>query len=159
MFETADRWPWREVVVWIGRDGVARWAEELTATPARSGPGRITAQVARDRFVPSLATSPGKNRNGCPKAALPHTGPTLNIEVAEVNILIRFTVGVYPGEVVRVVTPTALLLEAAEIVDGIHDDVVVIGAIAVQVALDGHEVILTPTRDVDAGVGTNAASR
>jgi hypothetical protein len=60
---------------------------------------------------------------------------------------------------VRVVTPTTLLLEAAEILEGIRDDVVVIGAVAVQVALDGHEVVLTPTRDVDAGVATDAAER
>jgi hypothetical protein len=60
---------------------------------------------------------------------------------------------------VRVVTPTTLLLEAAEVLDGIRDDVVVIGAVAVQVALDGHEVALTPTRDVDAGVATDAVER
>lgn len=59
----------------------------------------------------------------------------------------------------RIVTPTTLLLEAAEVLDGIRDDVVVIGAVAVHVALDGHEVFLTPTRDVDAGVATDAAER
>lgn len=56
-------------------------------------------------------------------------------------------------------TATTLLLEAAEVLDGIRDDVVVIGAVAVQVALDGHEVVLTPTRDVDAGIATEAAER
>jgi hypothetical protein len=60
---------------------------------------------------------------------------------------------------VRVVTPTTLLLEAAQVLDGIRDEVVVIGAVAVQVALDGHDVALTPTRDVDAGVATDAAER
>lgn len=59
----------------------------------------------------------------------------------------------------RVVTPTPLLLEAAEVLEGIRDDVVVIGAVAVQVALDGREVLLTPTRDIDAGVATEAAER
>jgi hypothetical protein len=58
-----------------------------------------------------------------------------------------------------VVTPTPLLLEAAEVLKGIRDDVVVIGAVAVQVALDGQVVALTPTRDVDAGVATDAAER
>jgi hypothetical protein len=61
--------------------------------------------------------------------------------------------------VVRVVTPTTLLLEAAEVLDGIRDDVVVIGAVGVQVALADHEVVLTPTRDVDAGVATDAVER
>lgn len=46
---------------------------------------------------------------------------------------------------VRVVTPTTLLLEAAEVLDGIRNEVVVIGTVAVPVALDGHEVVLTPT--------------
>jgi hypothetical protein len=61
--------------------------------------------------------------------------------------------------VVRVVTPTTLLLEAAEVLDGIRNEIVVIGAVAVQVALDGHEVVLTPTRDVDAGVATDDVKR
>lgn len=56
----------------------------------------------------------------------------------------------------KIVTPTALLLEAADVLAPIRDDVVVIGAIAVQVALDGHDVSLTATRDVDVGVATDA---
>jgi hypothetical protein len=52
---------------------------------------------------------------------------------------------------VRVVKPTSLLREGAEILEPIRDDVVVIGALAVQVALDGHDVALSPTRDIDAG--------
>ena len=60
---------------------------------------------------------------------------------------------------VRVVTPTTLLLEAAEVLDGIRNEIVVIGAVAVQVALDGHEVVFTPTRDVDAGVATDDVKR
>jgi hypothetical protein len=52
-----------------------------------------------------------------------------------------------------------MLLEAAEVIDGIRGDVVVIGAIAVQVALADSDVVLTPTRDVDAGVATDAAER
>ena len=59
----------------------------------------------------------------------------------------------------RVVTPTTLLLEAAEVLDGIRNEIVVIGAVAVQVARDGHEVVLTPTRDVDAGVATDDVKR
>jgi hypothetical protein len=57
---------------------------------------------------------------------------------------------------VRVVTPTPLLREAADVLDRIRDEVVVIGALAVQVALDGHDVALAPTRDVDAAVSTAA---
>lgn len=60
---------------------------------------------------------------------------------------------------VRVVTATPLLLEAAEVLAGIRDDVVVIGAVAVQLALADRQVVLTPTRDVDAGVATDAAER
>lgn len=37
--------------------------------------------------------------------------------------------------------------EAAEVLAPVRDDVVVIGAIAVQIALDGHSAALTPTRD------------
>lgn len=58
----------------------------------------------------------------------------------------------------RVVAPTDLLLDAADVLDAIRDDVVVIGAVAVHVALDGQDVALTPTRDVDAGVATEAVA-
>ncbi len=46
-----------EVSVWIPRDDPALWAEELMAVPARPGPGRITAYLAPDPFVLSLATT------------------------------------------------------------------------------------------------------
>lgn len=46
-----------DVSVWISRDDPERWAEELIAVPARPGPGRITAHVAPDPFVLSLAAS------------------------------------------------------------------------------------------------------
>lgn len=48
-----------EVSVWISRDGPERWAEELVAVPARPAPGRVTARLAPDPFVLSLATSHG----------------------------------------------------------------------------------------------------
>jgi hypothetical protein len=60
---------------------------------------------------------------------------------------------------VKVVRPTSLLLEAAEVLAGVRDDVVVIGAVAVQAHLADREVALTPTRDVDAGIATDAADR
>lgn len=59
----------------------------------------------------------------------------------------------------KVVASTPLLRDAAAILDPIRDEVVVIGALAVQIALDGHDVALTPTRDVDAGVDTAAVER
>jgi hypothetical protein len=49
--------------------------------------------------------------------------------------------------------------ETAEVLGPVRDDVVVIGAIAVQIALDGHSAALTPTRDVDAAVKTEAVDR
>lgn len=45
-----------ELIVWIARADVDLWAEELMATPARPGRGRITVQLAPDPFVLSLAT-------------------------------------------------------------------------------------------------------
>jgi hypothetical protein len=60
---------------------------------------------------------------------------------------------------VRVVAPTRLLQDAAAVLEPIRDDVVVIGALAVQIALDEHDVALTPTSDVDAGVETDAVDR
>ena len=42
--------------IWIGRDDPERWAQELMAIPSRSGPGRITAYLAPDPFVLSLAS-------------------------------------------------------------------------------------------------------
>lgn len=41
----------------------------------------------------------------------------------------------------------------------VRDDVVVIGATAVQVALAGREAAVTPTRDIDAGTRTEAVGR
>lgn len=59
----------------------------------------------------------------------------------------------------RVVAPTRLSQEAAAILEPIREEVVVIGALAVQIALDGHDVALTPTLDIDAGVATEAVDR
>lgn len=44
------------VSVWISRDDPQRWAEELIAVAARPGPGRVTAYLAPDPFVLSLAS-------------------------------------------------------------------------------------------------------
>lgn len=59
----------------------------------------------------------------------------------------------------RVVAPTPLLQGAAAILEPIREEVVVIGALAVHIALDGHDVALTPTSDIDAGVATDAVDR
>jgi hypothetical protein len=59
----------------------------------------------------------------------------------------------------KVLKPDALLREAAEVLDPVRDDVVVIGASAVRVALDGRDAVITPTRDVDAGTQTEAVER
>ena len=44
-----------DVTLWIAPDDVEAWAQELLATSARPGPGRITAQFVRDPFVLTLA--------------------------------------------------------------------------------------------------------
>lgn len=44
-----------DVTLWIGRDDLDTWAEALLSTPARTGPGRITAQLTPDQFMLSLA--------------------------------------------------------------------------------------------------------
>ncbi len=59
----------------------------------------------------------------------------------------------------KIVHPSELMREAAAVLEPVRDDVVIIGAAAVQVALDGHDVALTPTRDIDAGVKTAAVQR
>ena len=59
----------------------------------------------------------------------------------------------------KVVAPTALMVEAAALLEPIRDDVVVIGAVAVQVALAGHDVLLTPTRDIDAWATADVIER
>jgi hypothetical protein len=60
---------------------------------------------------------------------------------------------------VKIVAPSRLMREAAEVLDPVREEIVVIGAVAVQVALDGHDAMLTPTRDLDAGVATDAVPR
>lgn len=59
----------------------------------------------------------------------------------------------------RIVAPTRLLQDAAAILEPIQEEVVVIGAVAVHIALDGHDVAITPTSDIDAGVATEAVDR
>lgn len=59
----------------------------------------------------------------------------------------------------RAIAPDPLLREAADVLAPVRDDIVVIGASAVRVALDGQEVALTPTRDIDAGTRTEAVER
>jgi hypothetical protein len=61
--------------------------------------------------------------------------------------------------VVKVVTPTRLLAEAAEVLRAVRDDVVVIGAAALEVALaDAPSVAITPTRDIDLVVSVDRAA-
>lgn len=43
-----------EVAVWIAREDIDAWVEELAAEPAHPGPGRLTAQLTPDPFVLSL---------------------------------------------------------------------------------------------------------
>jgi hypothetical protein len=70
---------------------------------------------------------------------------------------------------VKVVHPSELMREAAAVLEPVRDDVVIIGAVAVQIALDSHDtmltatrdidIALTPTRDIDAGIGAAAVDR
>ena len=46
-----------DISFWIAREDSEQWAEALTAVPSRPGPGRVTALLAPDPFVLSLATS------------------------------------------------------------------------------------------------------
>jgi hypothetical protein len=60
---------------------------------------------------------------------------------------------------VKVLTPTRLLQEAAEVLAPVRDVVVVVGAAALEVALtDAVDVAITPTRDVDIVVPTDRAA-
>lgn len=56
----------------------------------------------------------------------------------------------------KVVEPSDLLCEAADVLGAVKDDVVVVGAAAIEVALHGATAAITPTRDVDAVVGTES---
>lgn len=59
----------------------------------------------------------------------------------------------------KVVEPSRLLAEAAEVLGEVRDDVVVIGAAALEVALaGGSSVVITPTRDVDVVVPVERAA-
>lgn len=52
----------------------------------------------------------------------------------------------------KVVAPTPLVAEAADVLAEFRDLVVVVGAAAIEVALSGTDVAITPTRDVDVVV-------
>ena len=61
--------------------------------------------------------------------------------------------------VLKVVTPTTLLAEAADVLAPFREAVVVVGAAALEVALaDAQSVAITPTRDVDVVVPTDRAA-
>jgi hypothetical protein len=54
---------------------------------------------------------------------------------------------------VKVLTPTRLLAEAADVLADVRDDVVVVGAAALEVALaEQSSAVITPTRDIDVVV-------
>lgn len=57
----------------------------------------------------------------------------------------------------RVVEPDRLILDAAETLEAVVDDVVVIGATAVRIVLGGTPALVAATRDVDAGVAAPEA--
>lgn len=59
----------------------------------------------------------------------------------------------------RVVDPSPLLRAAADVLHPVRNDLTVIGALGVQIALDGHDIALTPTGDVDAGTSVERAAR
>lgn len=56
----------------------------------------------------------------------------------------------------KVVEPSNLLREAARALRPVQDEVVVVGAAAIEVALHGVPALITPTRDVDVVVDTVA---
>jgi hypothetical protein len=59
---------------------------------------------------------------------------------------------------VKVVQPSRLLAEAADVLSDVRNDVVVVGAAALEVALsDDASVVITPTRDVDVVVPVDRA--
>jgi hypothetical protein len=60
---------------------------------------------------------------------------------------------------VKVVAPSRLLAEAADVLAAVRDDVLVIGAAALEVALpSASSVVITPTRDVDVVVPVERAA-
>ena len=57
----------------------------------------------------------------------------------------------------KLITPTPLVAEAADVLAGFRDLVVVVGATAIEVALSDADVAITPTRDVDVVVPVEEA--
>ncbi len=58
----------------------------------------------------------------------------------------------------KIITPTRLLEEAAEVLAPVRDAVVLVGAAALEVALaDARGVAITPTRDIDTVVQADRA--
>lgn len=59
----------------------------------------------------------------------------------------------------KVLEPSRLLAEAADVLGDVRDDVVVVGAAALEVALaDQTSVVITPTRDIDLVVPVDRAA-
>ena len=58
----------------------------------------------------------------------------------------------------KVVRPSRLLAEAAVVLEPVRDEVVVVGAAALEVALAEAQVAITPTRDVDVVVPVERAA-
>jgi hypothetical protein len=58
---------------------------------------------------------------------------------------------------VRVVRPTALVADAADVLGAVRDDVVVVGAAAVEIVLARTRAVVTPTLDIDLVVTAEQA--
>ena len=58
----------------------------------------------------------------------------------------------------KVIQPSPLVSEAADVLAGVHDQVVVVGAAAIEIALAESTRAITPTRDVDVVIPTQQAT-
>lgn len=57
----------------------------------------------------------------------------------------------------KTIEPTVLVRDAAAVLDPFRESVVVVGAVAVEIALSGRNAAITPTRDIDVVVPTKDA--
>jgi hypothetical protein len=122
-----------EVLVWIGRDDRELWTDAVMAVPSRPAPGRITAQLAPDAFVPWARDRSGRTFGCGSRPSLPRLPGRRRTRIG------RSRSDPDRDGLVKILVPTLLRRDAPPCWNPSGKGVAVIGAVAVQVALAGQD--------------------
>jgi hypothetical protein len=119
-----------DVTVWISGDDVPEWEHLLVPRRVAPGKGLLLVAVAPDPWTLSLSSTGADGARIADPVQLHLDCASEGERAAEADPRCARTDGL-----VKVAEPTALRREAVAVVEPVLDDIVVIGAVAVMVAL------------------------